>query len=45
MLTIDKIILVCVALHTNAEIEAKQLELRINTPLELLTSPTVPFLK
>jgi hypothetical protein len=45
MLTIDRIIPFCIALHTNAEIEAKQLELRINTPLELLTSPTFPFLK
>ena len=38
MLTIVKIILACIALHTNAEIEAKQLELRIDTLLELLFS-------
>ena len=38
MLTIVKIILACIALHTNAEIEAKQLELKIDTLLELLFS-------
>ena len=40
ILTIDNIILACIALHTNAEIEAIQLELRINALLELLDSPT-----